>query len=382
MIEQKNYIVLPQRKNKERNAGIDLLRLIGMLDIVIFHTIIDSNIYNRYYRYTKQIKYMEVFTNWHISNFGIISGIVGHKNYKTIKYSNLFYLWILVLFYNITVHYCYKIYNPKFYTFDSTITYFFPVIFNAHWYFSCYFGMYLFLPLINRGIYYLKRSEFTIIVFSLIGIFILWRDFNLFRENKDLDPFGLNSGRSMIGLIVFYIIGVYIGKYFIIENRTRKIYYYILCMIIFCVCGHLINHYFNYSSRSIYKKILKALFGFRLNSIATLGQSISLALFFSQIKFNKNIGKYISFLGQMAFSVYIIHDHSDIRYVIFKDLFKKYSNNLSVTIVLLYVFLNAYKVFIICIIIDCVRLFIFKLFRIRNFCLYLDKVIYLLIDKF
>ena len=81
-------------KKKGRNAGIDLLRILGMLDIVVCHTIIDSNIYNRYSKYFNQIKYMEVFTNWHISTFGIISGIVGFRNYKTLKYSNLLYLWL------------------------------------------------------------------------------------------------------------------------------------------------------------------------------------------------------------------------------------------------------------------------------------------------
>ena len=153
-------------------------------------------------------------------------------------------------------------------------------------------------------------------------------------------------------------------------------------MIIFCICGHLNNHYLNYNGRSKYKEVLKALFGFRLNSITTLGQSISLALFFSHIKFNENIGRRISSLGQMAFSVYIIHDHSDIRYVLWKNLFKIYSKNLSVSIVLLLIVLNAYTIFVFCILIDFVRLYIFKLLRIRNFCFYLDQVINLFIDKF
>ena len=360
-------------KKKGRNAGIDLLRILGMLDIVVCHTIIDSNIYNRYSKYFNQIKYMEVFTNWHISTFGIISGIVGFRNYKTLKYSNLLYLWLLVTFYQITVHISYNIYRNIHSSLN--IRYFFPAINGNHWYFTCYFGMYFFLPIINRGLFYLTKNEFTIIVISLIGIFVFWRDYNLYLAYKELDPFSMNSGRSMIGLILFYIIGAYIGKYFINDTKKRKIYYYLICILVFVVSGHLINHYLNYIGYQNYKRALKALLGFRLNSIPTLLQSISLALFFSHLKFNNNLAKFISFFGQLAFSVYIIHDQIDIRYVIFTNLFHKYPYEYSLSHVLFLIVLNALRYSLICMIIDIGRFLLFKLFRVRKLCLFLDKII-------
>ena len=34
-----------------------------------------------------------------------------------------------------------------------------PVIFNRYWYFTTYFGMYLFLPVINKGIENLTKGN-------------------------------------------------------------------------------------------------------------------------------------------------------------------------------------------------------------------------------
>ena len=93
---------IKKQKQKERNAGVDLCRIIGMIDIIVFHIIIGGYLRLKYQRYEKKFKFMEIMTQWHNSNFGIISGIVG---FKTNKYSNLLYLYLYVLFYSLTIHY-------------------------------------------------------------------------------------------------------------------------------------------------------------------------------------------------------------------------------------------------------------------------------------
>ena len=116
------------------------MRLFEMLDIVIFHIIIDSNILSKSNRYSKQIDYVLTFTAWQISNFGIISGIVGFKNSKSLKYSNLIYLWLIVFFYSLTIHYA----NPNFISPLKNIQYYFHIIYKNHWHITTYFGMYFF----------------------------------------------------------------------------------------------------------------------------------------------------------------------------------------------------------------------------------------------
>jgi surface polysaccharide O-acyltransferase-like enzyme len=61
---------------------------------------------------------------------------------------------------------------------------FYPIIFERYWYFSEYFGMYLFLPVINKGIESLNKNELKLVVMSILGIFVIWRDYK--NTKKDI----------------------------------------------------------------------------------------------------------------------------------------------------------------------------------------------------
>ena len=86
---------------KERNTGIDLIRMIAMYAIVIDHLIIHGKLIKKYKNY-KELYLLLIFCFWHINSFAMISGIIG---YKTYKYSNLIYLWICVFFLFIDIFY-------------------------------------------------------------------------------------------------------------------------------------------------------------------------------------------------------------------------------------------------------------------------------------
>ena len=86
---------------KIRNPGIDLIRLIVMYNIVVHHIMYFSNGYNLFPNHKKRLHYIHSFIDWHNNGFILISGIVG---YKTNKYSNLLYLWLLVCFYSVGIH--------------------------------------------------------------------------------------------------------------------------------------------------------------------------------------------------------------------------------------------------------------------------------------
>ena len=92
---------------------------------------------------------------WHVGSYGLISGIIGNK---TSKYSNLLYLWICTVFYSVIIHLYYKKYHPTLFAKQTLIENFMPVIYNKYWYFTAYFGMYLFIPLINKGLSIINKN--------------------------------------------------------------------------------------------------------------------------------------------------------------------------------------------------------------------------------
>ena len=87
--------------------------------------------------------------------------------------------------------------------------YLFPVIFHKYWYFTQYFGMYLLLPVVNRGLSVLTKTELKLLVISIISIYIILRDF----LSPKIDTFRMKNGYSVLWLLIIYITGAYIEKY-------------------------------------------------------------------------------------------------------------------------------------------------------------------------
>lgn len=337
-----NKIIKEIKVKKERNPGIDLLRIIGMYAIIIHH-IIDFSKVNTF-KYI-ELRFMNVLCFFHISVYGFISGIVGMNSHK---YSNLLFIWFSTFFYSLGFYSIYKLFYSSHFKNEELIKFIFPVIYKRYWYISSYFGMYLFLPVINKGISILSKLEHKIIIFSLIYIFTVWKDY--FSPNND--PFLLNNGYSPIGLLIYYIIGSYLGKYIIIKNSNIMINFIYLILYVF---SSYLCYYF-----SCYNKInvnviiikLKNVFTLRINSIPMYIQGISLTLIFSRIKYNKYIGKFITFIGPLSLGVYLIHcNYFVLRHKIY-SFGLNYPLNISLKALIFLILLYGMKVLVFSMIID------------------------------
>ena len=149
---EKNDII--SNKNKEndnkiskkiRNPGIDFARIISMFNIVLNHYIRNGFVFDHFPQYERQLSLLKSFTDWNNNAFILISGIVG---YKTNKYSNLIYLWLTVFFYSVGIHKFYEYFKKNSIIKENIIYEYYPMIFKRYWFFTTYFGMYLFLPII------------------------------------------------------------------------------------------------------------------------------------------------------------------------------------------------------------------------------------------
>lgn len=92
--------IIGKKNNNVRNPNIDFIRIIGMLAIVIQHLLYHGGAIIKFNRYN-EIKFLYISSLWHVSSFGIISGMIGNKSHK---YSNLIYLWITTVFYSIVFY--------------------------------------------------------------------------------------------------------------------------------------------------------------------------------------------------------------------------------------------------------------------------------------
>ena len=210
---------------KIRNPGVDMVRILGMYAIVIHHILLHGKVHMKFQKYT-ELNLLLTFCFFHVSSFALISGVVG---YKTNKYSNLIYLWLWVFFYSVVIHYTEKKFKPQWIISGPMLYDLFPVIFYRYWYFTQYFGMYLFLPVINKGISLINQTELKLLVFSTITVYIVWKDI----INPMFDSFKMDQGFSVLWLLIFYLTGAYIGKYRVDYIGIKKIFFCFGCIFIF-----------------------------------------------------------------------------------------------------------------------------------------------------
>ena len=342
-----------------------------MYGIILSH-IINLKKSRHKYRKFKELKLLHILFFWHNNGFAFISGFIGHKGYK---YSNLLYLWICTSFYSVIIFPFYLKYKPQLIIKDKFYHNLFPIIFKKYWFFTAYFGMYLFLPIINKGIAYLSKSELKISIINIIALFVFWHDI----MNQKNDTFITNRGYSLLWLLILYITGGYFGKYQINIIGLNKFNF---CLIVFLIYLFLSFFYF-----FIYNKIkninedikqrniiiLKHLLSENYDSIFKVIQSISIILFLIQINYNKYIGKIISFIGTQTFGVYLIHYNQYIRDDILCRIIDNEKNNISLFSVYKLFITKSLLIFIICIIIDYLRYILFELFKIRKICIILEK---------
>jgi len=369
------------KKVKARNPGVDFVRIISMYAIIIHHIIVHGGLFNKYNQY-KELILMNISTYWHVSCYALISGYIG---YKSNKYSNLLYLSLWTIFYSSLITYYMNKYRPKFYTRKLIYKDFFPVIFEAYWYFTKYFGMYLFLPVINKGIESLNKSELRMVFISIIFIFIIVKDY----LNPNADPFIISNGNSVLWLLICYLTGAYFGKFKHDYHGIKKYIHYFAYIIVFYYSTILCyknsnkpimydNGYFKFNL----KIFLKNIFVERLSSVPMILQSICVLLLFTEIKYNKYLSKIITFIGPLTYGIYLIHDNVLIRENIIKHLFKNDPYNLPLIKVIKLVLLRGLKVFGICAFIDYLRHIAFTFLRIRTLCIFVEKIIFKIVNFF
>ena len=213
------------KKIKVRNAGVDLVRIISMYSIIIQHILNHGKAIIKYRKY-RELTLMSIICYWNVSAYALISGYIG---YKSNKYSNLFYLWFWAIFYSSSITFYLNKFRPEFKTGKVNYTNFYPVIFETYWYFTSYFGMYLFLPVINKGIVYLTKTELRNVFITLIVIYIIVRDI----VNPKRDPFRISSGYSSVWLLICFIMGAYFGKFKHNYHGFKNLIFCILYLNIF-----------------------------------------------------------------------------------------------------------------------------------------------------
>lgn len=124
-------ILIKNSEIKERNYGIDLLRIVTMFMIVNLHVFWYGGILRSENLYFLSAKYnivwiLEIICYVAVNCYALISGFVGIES--RYKYSNIVLLWFRVVFYSISLYLIGCIFGIVDFNFKTLVTFCFPVV--------------------------------------------------------------------------------------------------------------------------------------------------------------------------------------------------------------------------------------------------------------
>ncbi len=190
---------------KEKNDGIEWLRILSMMMIVTLHVLGQGGILSAAARTSAghyRIGWLyETAAFGAVDCFALISGYVGVNS--SFRPSRLLKLWLQTVFYTLGLTALCACLRPDWLTKGIWLKAALPFTMGAYWYVTAYAGLLLLAPLLNRAVRAASAPERR---FFLAGAFLLMCVLPTVTGGK---PYGLGGGYSMIWLTVLYLAGAF-----------------------------------------------------------------------------------------------------------------------------------------------------------------------------
>ena len=360
--------------SKNRNYGLDLLRMLSMFLIVNLHVLGQGGAMVRvtgreavYY----SCWFVETCAYCAVDCYGLISGYVGVESKH--RPARILELWLQVLFYSAGITLLFRILAPELLTEGSLWNAIFPVGWKTYWYFSAYVGLFFVMPYLNRLVNALTERELKKLALVL---FFLFSGATALPKVNGSDFLQLAGGYSFIWLAVLYLLGACIRK---CHFRRWEKWKYLLAYFEMAAFSWIFKIGMENYTRKVYGE---AKFGRLFTSYTAptiLLCAVCLLLIFETLEIkSERVKKWIAYLSPLAFSVYLIHTHPLVFGNVLKGVFSGY-RSLPAPLAVLAVLVTAVLIYIACTLVDIVRRKPFELGKVRSKC---EKVVRLMEKRF
>ena len=337
---------------KERNYGIDLLRVFLMLMIIVGHLFVHTGIRGELENFSFKWNYTwicQAIALCAVNCFVLITGYFANVNSHSIRVKKLLLLYGQVLFYSVSIYTMLLVLGKT----DrsllgllfGTINAIFPFLSGQYWFFSSYILLMILAPFLNLMLSKLNDFALKILTITIVALFYVLPIFQIV-----FTQFDISEGMGIIGFITLYIIGHALKRF---KIKIPKLV---------CVFGIILNCAMIFASKIVLAYIVEKLqmnvgssLLYNYNMITQLANAVLLLFLFKEIKIKKIGAKIISFVSASTFGIYLLHEHPDIRSVIWNEQLKNLlleSN--GITYIALSVAIPI-AIFVICLLIDVVR---------------------------
>lgn len=361
------------KMSSDRNYGIDFLRILSMFFVLVLHInwqggILDSLVklslgYNLAWL-------VEICAYCAVNCYALISGYIGYA--RECKYSNIIKLYIRTVFYALLATGFFYMMSPEMVGEKAFIRAVLPMGFEVYWYFSAYFCMFFFAPFLNKVLEVCDRKQLTLLVINSVILFSVLP--TLFQK----DIFYTNNGFSPLWLSILYILGGYIKKYDLhkkIKNSVCIVMYILGVVVSF---GHKVIT--EYIKLRIYGVSVDERLLIEYTSPTILICALALLCLFAKLTLKDGVKRVISIFAPFAFSVYLIHTAPFVWTIIMKNRFIAYAT-LNPFVMVFAVLSTAVGIFVLCSLIDYVRICIFKWLHIDKMSIKIEEKVVNLINR-
>jgi len=286
---------------KERNYGVDLMRILCMLMIVVYHMLGYGSIITHPGISQKGFllcRLLQAACFTAVNGYALISGYVGIGT--RYRYSQLAALWLRVFFYSAGLTLVMAAVMPGAVTRDAAIGSVFPLISGKYWYFTAYAACFALMPLARAAVERLNKRQMgaflaaALVVYSLIPTAVVG------------DPFMLGKGYDGLWLLLMFALGAYIRKYDLFKRITLP-----GAAVIFIACAA-VTVAGGYVREGIMVRMTGEKSGYgwllRNDSPTMVIGAASMLLFCARLRISRG-KRIIALLAPLCFSVYLIHEH-------------------------------------------------------------------------
>lgn len=354
-----------------RNSNMELMRIVSMLFIIIFHLIYRTFSIHDYQMSSATyllVRFIIAITLVHVNSFVLLTGYFQYEkklkfskllsiNNATWFYSILFLLIALFLTENMNIPLVYPITSLD--IFKTLI----PLDYGLYWYIGLYLLLYLLSPILNTVIANSNQKKLLKIIIVLFFVFSIIPTLTLDAAIYT------NEGHSLANFILLYFIGAYLRKYDIsksfllkkLTDKSRQILYFTgfiglaFCSVLFLsfslqlksnTSNEIINHL-----ASIFSS-----FHSSFGSPIVIIQTVFYFLLFTTLNFKSRV---INAISKCTLGIYLIHENIYVRDNLYG--FLDYLNVESITIkFIILIFLTAIVIFLVSMFIEMLRQVLFK----------------------
>lgn len=287
---------------KQRNANMDLLRIVSMLLIVFLHTIDHSGVLENaencgtgmyfYIRFAYML--CQVCVNLYVMLSGYFMITSKFRLHKLVT------LWMETAFYAFGLKLLFMILGKEAFSVASLVSCLVPLFTGRYWFLTIYVGMYLISPFLNLLIRAMTKQQHTLLTIVLFFILSLW---------SSVHPAfaGMNAGGGW-GLAWFVVLYITAAWFRLHYTPNRK---HIGLMAVFFVIPLLIAAIQCLPVGGIVQNIVGNWFGYD----SAPAYIMTLCLFVGFLNFNirsQKLSRVICAVAPLTLGVYLIHAHANV----------------------------------------------------------------------